>query len=131
MNNGNGQDKQADLLVEGFHKLDDHLLDNQAPKLTLMSGFHDKDPATQVHYLLRLAATMNHAAKLISEERDALVEAIVLKEQQLEKQADGVRQNLEMLQSEVTKMNEHKQGFHAEVRRLNARIKELECGDHN
>ena len=61
----------------------------------------------------------------------ALVEAIVLKEQQLEKQADGVRQNLEMLQSEVTKMNEHKQGFHAEVRRLNARIKELECGDHN
>lgn len=121
--------KQPNLLVEGFHKLDDHLLDNKAPKLKLMSGFHDKDQTSQVRYLLRLAATMNHAAKLISEERDALVKAMVLKEKQLEKQSQGMERNLAMLQSEVTRMNEQRQGFHAEVRRLNTRIRELESGD--
>jgi len=127
----NNKKALPDLLVEGFHKLDDHLLDNKAPKLTLMSGFHDKDEATKTRYLLALAATMNHAAKLVSEERDALVEAIVLKEQQLEKLAAAMEANNNMLQSEVTKMNEHKQGFHAEVRRLNTRIRELERGDHD
>ena len=127
MSKENGKE-QPDLLVEGFHKLDGHLLDNQAPKLTLMSGFHDKDNPTQVRYLLRLAATMNHAAKLVSEERDKLVEAIVLKEQQLETLVHKMEENNLMLQSEVTKMNEQKQGFHTEVRRLNTKIRELEGG---
>ena len=125
----NGKEKPFDLLVEGFHRLDDHLLDRKAPKLTLMSGFHDKDQATQVRYLLNLAATMNHAAKLISEERDELVKKMVLKEQQLEEQSAAMENNLSMLQTEVTRMNEQKQGFHEEVRRLSARVRELESGN--
>ena len=126
MDKTNGKEKQPDLLVEGFHRLDDHLLDNKAPKLTLMPGFHKKDETSKVRYLLSLAATMNHAAKLISEERDALVDAIVMKEKQLEQQDAAMRRNLAMLQSEVTRMNSKKQGFHEEVRLLNARIRELE-----
>ncbi len=127
----NNKEALPDLLVDGFHRLDDHLLDRKAPKLMLMSGFHAKDEQSKIRYLLNLAATMNHAAKLISQERNELSKLIILKEQQLEKMVITVEANNQMLQSEVTRMNEQKQGFHTEVRRLNAKIRELESGNIN
>lgn len=119
----------TDLLVEGFHKLDSRLLDNKAPKLTFLPGFYDKADPAKLKYLVRLASTMNHAAKLVSVERDNLVKLMVKKEMQLGKMAANVKANEMALQSEVTRMNAKQQGFHAEVRRLNARIRELERGD--
>jgi len=127
MSNGNGAN-EPELLVEGFEKLDDHLLDRQAPKLSLLPGFYDRDHKTQVHYLLRLASTMNHAARLISEERDRLVKLLVLKDKQIKILADGLEANNVMIQSEVTRMNEQKQEYHANVSELGARIRELESG---
>lgn len=116
----------TDLMVEGFEKLDDHLLDRRPPKITWLKGFNDREDQVKIEYLKKLASTMNHAAKLISVERDKLVKLMVVKEQQLEKMASQVAANNQMLQSEVTRMNEQKQGFHAEVSRLNKRIKELD-----
>lgn len=119
------------FLAKGFHELDEHLLDQNPPRITFEQGFYDKSDDAKLKYLVRLASTMNHASKLVSIERDELVKLLVLKDQQLEAQEESVRRNMEMLQSEVTRMNEQKQGFHAEVRRLNARIKELEDGDNS
>lgn len=127
MSKGNGI--EPDLLVEGFEKLDDYLLDRQAPKLSLLSGFYRKDHQTQVHYLLRLASTMNHAAKLISQERDKLVDLLVLKDKQLKILTDRMDANNVMIQSEVTRMNVQKQEYHANISELGAKIRELENGN--
>ena len=116
----------TDLMVEGFHKLDDHLLDRKPPKIIWLKGYKDREDKSKVIYLEKLASTMNHAAKLISVERDKLVKLMVVKEKQLEKMTEQVAANNHMLQSEVTRMNKQKQGFHAEISGLNKRIRELE-----
>jgi hypothetical protein len=122
---------EPDFLAEGFEKLDDHLLDARAPRVKLLPAFHERSHERQVDYLLKLASTMNHAARLISDERDRLVELMVKKEAQLEKMAAQMRANNEMLQGEVARMNEQRQGYNAEVMRLGKRIKELELGNIN
>ncbi len=116
-------------MVEGFHRLDDNLIDLKPPKIRFLAGFDKKEEPIKIEYLKKLASAMNHAAKLIQNERNQLVKLMVKKEQQLVKLAANVRANDAMLQSEVTRMNEQKQGFHAEVSRLNARIRELEVGN--
>ena len=50
------------------------------------------------------------------------------KEKMLVQMNEAVKKNNAMLQGEVTKMNTQRQGFHAEVARLNQIIKELENG---
>jgi hypothetical protein len=122
---------EPDVLVEGFHRLDDHLLDARAPRIKFLPRFHEREEEAKVEYLVKLASTMNHAAKLIQDERDRLVELMVLKEEQLEKMAAQLRENNAMLQQEVTRMNEKQQGFHREVAKLGARIRELENGTVN
>lgn len=117
---------EPDILVEGFERLEPTLLESRAPKLRPLPKFFDREPARQIEYLMKLAATMNHAAKLIQDERDKLVKMMEKKEQQLEKMETAVRQNLEMLQGEVTRMNEERQGWNAESAQLRARIRELE-----
>jgi len=119
---------EPDFLVEGCEKLDEHLLDARAPRISLLPQFHERDHESQVAYLLKLASTMNHAARLISEERDRLVVLMEKKEQQLGKMAQQLRDNNAMLQGEVSRMNAKQQGYHAEVARLGARVRELERG---
>lgn len=125
MNKANGQD---DFIAVGFHQLDDRLLTRKPPKITWSKQFREQDVQVQRDYLEKLANTMNHAAALIQDERNALNKLLIKKEQQLKSMSVQVAANNAMLQSEVTKMNEQRQGFHAEVSRLSARIRELENG---
>ena len=117
-----------DLMVEGFHKLDDSLLETRAPKISWLSGYKNLEAERKVRYLEKLAATMNHAAKLAQDQRNELTRLMVLKEKQLEVLAKQMEANNHMLQSEVTRMNEQRQEYHANVSDLNARIRELERG---
>ena len=121
---------EPDFLVEGFHKLDDSVLEARAPRVTLLPKFHERSHEAQVAYLLKLASTMNHAAKLIQDERDAMVKLLEKKEEQLEKMAAAVAANNDMLQREVTRMNEQRQGYNEEVMRLGKQIRELEAHRH-
>ena len=72
---------------------------------------------------------MNHAAHLVQKERDDLGALCEKKEQQITSLNTALRQNNQLLQSEVTRMNEQRQGYHNEVAKLNKRIRELENGD--
>ena len=123
MNNG-----QEDFMAEGFYKLDENIISHKAPRLTEPPKFQAKTDGQKYLYYRKIAATMNHAAKLISEERNELNRLIQLKEATLISMDAQLRANNQMLQAEVTKMNAQKQAFHAEVSRLTARIKELEDG---
>ena len=119
---------EPDELVDGFHRLHDHLLEARAPKLRLLPGWEKRTDEQKVQYMLKLAATMNHAAKLIQDERDMLVVLMEKKEQQLKRAAAAVRQNNEVLQSEVARMNEQRQQFQQRMTELTQKIEELQNG---
>ena len=106
--------------------MDDHLLDKKAPKITWMPKFLEQEAQVQNEYLKKLASTMNNAAKLISDERDALVELMVKKEKQLEAMSKQLEMNNKTVQDQVMRMNQQRQFTAEEVSRLNRRIKELE-----
>jgi len=119
---------QEDFLAEGFHQLDDNLIELKAPRLTEPTEFAAKSDNQKYLHYRKIAATMNHAAKLIQDERNKLVKLMEKKEKQLINMSQQVQASNEMVQREVARMNEQKQGFHAEVARLNERIRELENG---
>ena len=121
----------TDLVVEGFERLDNNILDKRAPKITWLNGFDIKEDAIKIQYLKKLASTMNNAAKLIQDERDALVQLMVMKEKQLVKMAGQVTQINMVIQDQVTKMNEQRQGFNQEVARQNRTIRELKLENKN
>ncbi len=127
MNNANGED----FIAEGFHQLDDRLITKRPPKIVWPKEFRDQELQVQLTYMEKLANTMNHAAALIQDERNALNELLTKKEVQLVSMSKQLLANNELVQIEVTRMNKQKQGFHAEVSRLNIRIRELENGAVN
>ena len=128
--NANGKD-EPDLMVEGFHRLDGRTMVAHPPKIQWGVIYKEKSDADKIKYLEKLAATMNHAAFLVQEERNSLGALCEKKEGQLQQMMTDITANNNMLQSEVTKMNEQRQGFNQEVARLNAKIRELEGGDHH
>ena len=83
----------TDDIVEGFERLDNNILDRRPPKITWLEGFEKKEDKVKIQYLKKLASTMNNAARLIQDERDALVQLMVKKEKQLEKMAEQLQQN--------------------------------------
>lgn len=115
------------MVVEGFERLDDNILDKRPPKIKWLHGFDNKEDSIKINYLKKLASTMNHAARLIQDERDELVRLMVLKEKQMEVMAAQVRRNDEVLMKQVTKMNEQRQGFIEEFTKQSKRVKELEA----
>lgn len=121
-----------DFVSAGFDRLDPSLLSDKPPKIQW--GLLYKETMSderKIVYLEKLAASMNHAASLIQTERDKLAELCGLKEEQLTKMAGAVQANNDMLQFEVTRMNEQRQFFNAEVMRLNTEIRELKNGDNS
>ncbi len=122
---------EDDLVAKGFHRLDSNLIENRPPKINWGEKYRAMEPEQKIRYLEKLAATMNHAAHLIQNERNQLGELCDKKEQQLIALSKSVDANNAMLQQEVTRMNAQRQGFHAEVSKLNTRIRGLEGGSLN
>jgi len=104
---------QEDLIAKGFHKLDDKLLVVKPPKILWGGIYQASSNEEKIEYLEKLAATMNHAASLIQDERNQLNKLCELKEQQIEKLKEAMDANNNMLQSEVAKINEERQKFNA------------------
>ena len=140
MNNANGkpctqvhpliaEDNQQDNLVSaGFERIKSKHFEKRPPKIHWGRLYKEMSTDKQIAYLEKLASTMNHAASLIQSERDYLGKLCEAKEAQLLKQDKMVKDSQAMLQHEVTKMNEQKQYYIAEMQKLKGRIKELEHG---
>ena len=118
-----------DLVAQGFHRLDENLIELRPPRITWLDGYKKKSPEAKIEYLEKLASTMNHAARLVSDERDKMVELCVKKEKQLEVMSKQIEANNDMLQQEVTRMNAQRQGYNTEIARLGDRVRELESGN--
>lgn len=114
-----------DFIGAGFKKIDDKYLEAGAPKVDWDKILNDKTDEQKLLYLKKFASSMNYAASMIQRERDELGKLCKLKEKQLIKQGKGVEANNAMLQQEVTRMNEQRQGYNAEVKRLNGEIRKL------
>ena len=120
-----------DFIAAGFERLDPELIEKRPPKIRWGELYKKLSDEAKIRYLEKLASTMNHAASLIQNERNQLMELCALKEQQLIKMSEAVSKNNAMLQHEVTRMNEQRQGYNRELARLNAQVRELSNGDNN
>ena len=119
-----------DLVAKGFHKVDDHLVDRKAPKINwgrIYQKFTDKE---KIAYLEKLCSTMNHAAWLVQGERNQLNELCEKKEEQLGKMKAAMDQNMNTLQTEMTKFNEQRQQYNAEIAKLNKQLRKLNGSKH-
>lgn len=121
-------DTGQDFIAEGFHVVDEKYLSKRAPKIQWGTTYRAWTNAEKVKYLEEFACSYNHAVALIQDERDELNRLIFLKEAQLTKMSEAIAQNNSMLQSEIVKMNEQRQGFNQTIKKLDAEIKELKNG---
>lgn len=128
--NGKRDSAQDDLTDAGFIKLDEHAIHRQhPPKIHWGKLYKQRSPEEKLAFAEKLAASMNFAASIIQTERDELGMLCEKKEEQLIKMNEMMRQNNMMLQEQVTKFNSQRQGYNAEVARLNQRIRDLEHGN--
>jgi len=115
---------QKDFVGAGFQKLDDTLIEQHPPKISWGMLYRDKmSQREKIQYLERIASAMNHAAAMIQKERDALNILCGKKERQLVTMQKAVAQNNEMLQSEVTRLNEDRQNMLQEIARLKNKLR--------
>lgn len=114
---------QDDFVAQGFHKLDKNLIDRRPPKIQWGQKYQKFSDKEKIKYLEKLASTMNHAAHLVQNERNELGNLCELKEKQLESMKIAMEQNLEMLQKEITKINEERQMFNAAYKELKDQLK--------
>ena len=119
------------MVLKGFHRLDNDIIKNNPPNIKWGELYKTWEEGRKVEYLEKLCATMNHAARLIQDERNALNELCEHKEGQLVQLAAAMEQNTNMVQQQVTKMNEERQQYNAAYAQLNAELKELRSGAHS
>ena len=112
-----------DFVGAGFHKLDDNLLEQHPPRIKWGLLVQKMGNSAKVRYLERLASAMNHAAKLIQDERNELLVLCGKKEGQITALTKVVAANNQMLQSEVTRMNEDRQSMLVTIAGLKSRLR--------
>lgn len=122
----NEMNNEEDFIGDGFHRINDKYIDKRPPRITWGRKYLSWTDSRKVQYLEKFARSMNHAAFLVQGERDQLNKLCELKESQIGSLNKAMADNMNMLQHEVTRMNEQRQNYNTEVARLNKKIRELE-----
>jgi len=122
----NADNAKEDLIAAGFKRLDRELITDRPPKIQWGMLYKNFNSTEKIEYLEKLASSMNHAAYLIQEERNSLLKLCDMKDKQVNAMKVAMQQNMDMLQSEITKMNDDKRQSNKAVADLNKRIRELE-----
>ncbi len=99
----------ADFVGQGFHKLDDDLISTHPPKIKWGIQYQNMSDKEKIAYLEKLAATMNHAAYLIQEERNNILIFNGQQEDKIIEMAKALETNQDMVVSEITKVNNERQ----------------------
>ena len=118
---------EEDFVGAGFEKLDPDAVElSHPPKIAWGKIYREQwTDAERLEYAEKLAGSMNHAAKKIQDERDALGELCERKEAQLVQMSRDLAMNNRLLQSEITKMNAERQGMNEAYAKLNTELREL------
>lgn len=116
-----------DLVDAGFERLDPRLVEKRPPAIKWGMLYQRKTPEQKMRYLERLASSMNQAAAKIQSERNELGRLCELKEAQLAQLSVAMRQNNDMIQSEVTRMNADRRQYRDEIAKLRAEVRALKA----
>lgn len=125
----NKKSPQNDFVGKGFHRLDDKIVHANPPRIRWGKKYLESLPEIKISYLEKLAATMNHAAFLIQNERNQLNDLCVVKEKQLNQMKGALEANNIMIQGQITAHNAEKQAIQEAVAVLKRKIRELEGGN--
>ncbi len=131
MNNKAGNGRADDFVGMGFHRLDEVTLEARPPKISWGNTYQGWSAEKQLLYTQKLACTMNHAAYLITIERDKLNTLCEQKELKLQEMTKALNANNAMIQQQVTEMNEYRQKANAHAANQNKLIKELRNGNNS
>jgi seryl-tRNA synthetase len=119
---------EEDFIGSGFKKIDPAVILKRPPQIKWGDKYKKWDDGKKIRYLEKFARSMNHAADLLQNERNELLELVDKKDELLAQMNSMLGENNNLLQSEVTRMNAQRQHYAKEMAKLNTRIKELESG---
>jgi len=127
--------EEKDFVGAGFKKMDSRYLEDNAPKVNWEKMFtqmerrkgHEYTIDQRMTWFKKFACSMNYAAHMIQGERDQLARFLMKKEAQLKKLHAAMAANNEMLQQEVTRMNEQRQAYNKHVAEINAEVRALKA----
>lgn len=114
-----------DFIGAGFKRIDSNLIAANPPRIHWGEIYKRWPDDQKIQHLEKLAATMNHAASLIQDERNQLTELLMAKEQQIKSMKAALDQNNAMIQSEMMRMNEERQQANEAYSKLNREVREL------
>jgi len=115
-----------DYIGQGFHQIDDQYLSKRPPHISWGADYKKMTDPEKILYLQGLANTMNHAAALLQDERDALNKACEMKEKQLRSMAETVQRNDMVLQAQIEQMNTQRHEFRTVIAQLDEKIRTLQ-----
>ena len=121
----------SDLIAAGFHRLDENLIEQRPPKIQWGRIYQGMTDDEKLQYCEKLACVMNHAAKLIQDERNTLGHMVEQKEHMLIEMKKALDENNSMIQEQMTKFNEDKQRYNKAIAELKAKVRELESDRNN
>jgi chromosome segregation ATPase len=118
-----------DIISDGWSVIDEKYISRRPPKIAWGAGYKAMTDPEKIAYLEKLAYTMNHAASLVQDERNELNRLCEQKEKQLLQMSRNLQANNEMIQSEITKLNEQRQEYNSNIMALNRQLRELKNGN--
>lgn len=119
-------DKNNDWVGKGFHRLDPDIIQDKPPKINWGDRYNMWSDVKKIKYLEKLAATMNHAAFLIQNERDELNVLCERKEKMLNTLSQNLEGNNGMIQQQMMLLNEERQLWNKAASEMKAKIRKLE-----
>lgn len=122
---GKHSDQMADFVAAGFRRLDENLTPANPPKIHWGKLYMSWGDEKKVQHLEKLAATMNHAAALIQDERNKMNDLLIAKEAQLNAMKKSLDQTSAMVAQQIAQHNEEKQQANRAYAALNAEVREL------
>jgi len=107
---------EPDLVTNGFTRLPP--LKETVPQIAWGKNFMEWPPARQLTYAKDLASSMNHAAKLMQDERNAANQVAMRCTAQVKQLQHEAQANHDLLQRQLTRWNTEKQELLAEIATL-------------
>lgn len=99
-------------------------MQSRAPDIRWGGEFESWGLRRQRDFAMRLASSMNHAADMLQQERNKLLELCKKQERLLESAQDGYRNQGQLMNNELGKANAEKQELYKQIVNLQAALKE-------
>lgn len=117
---------ENDFIGDGWHRLDPDLTKGKPPKINWGERYKTWPNDKKIKYLEELAASMNHAAFLIQNERDELNTLCGQKEEMLNTLSQNLEGNNGMIQQQIMLLNEERQTWNKAAVEMKVNIRQLE-----